>query len=67
MGYLIMGDIADQIINGECCEICLCPADSPVGVSFTCSECEGQDVKDLLVMSEKVVKLSPLKHRCCPN
>lgn len=39
-----MGDIADQIVEGEICQICCCPEgiDIPArGYPFTCAECGG--------------------------
>ncbi len=47
----IMGDIADQIINGEICEMCQqATEDCPVGWAFTCSEC--RDESPELILNE---------------
>ncbi len=35
-----MGEIADQIINGECCQFCLEPFDEPTGYPVSCACCE---------------------------
>jgi len=46
-----MGDIADQIIEGEICQICCCPEGIDVearGYPFTCGECGGEDGKEKL-------------------
>ena len=39
-----MGDIADQIVNGECCEFCQVPSflPFPLGYPFTCDECRNE-------------------------
>lgn len=40
-----MGDIADQIVNGECCELCGTPCDGePVGWNYICEECGEGDI-----------------------
>ncbi len=39
-----MGDIADQIINGECCDMCCVPFDGIRGEPTTCSTCAIEDV-----------------------
>ncbi len=36
-----MGEIADQIVNGEICRECCCPDGEERGYPFTCSECGG--------------------------
>lgn len=38
-----MGEIADQIVGGEICQLCLCPGDGPMGFPFTCGDCERAD------------------------
>lgn len=35
-----MGDIADSIIEGEVCELCLMPLDEVAGIPTTCAECK---------------------------
>ncbi len=34
-----MGEIADQMINGECCQFCLEPFDEPAGYPASCAGC----------------------------
>lgn len=36
-----MGDIADQVIEGLICQLCLCPTDDNPGIDspYTCGEC----------------------------
>lgn len=43
-----MGDIADQVIEGLICELCLCPTDDAPGYGcpYTCAEC-AEDIKVL--------------------
>jgi len=35
-----MGDIADQIINGEICQMCCCGEGEGRGYPYTCSDCD---------------------------
>lgn len=35
-----MGEIADQIIDGEICQICCCPLQDEQGYPVTCNECD---------------------------
>lgn len=37
-----MGDIADQIVNGDICQMCCCTEGSGEGYPFTCRECLGE-------------------------
>lgn len=42
-----MGDIADQIVNGDICQTCCCGEGPGEGYPFTCDECSDQfEVKD---------------------
>lgn len=44
-----MGDIADQIIEGEICQMCCCPEGIDIearGYPFTCAECGGDNPED---------------------
>ena len=34
-----MGEIADQIVNGECCEFCCMPLEEPTGYPVRCHSC----------------------------
>jgi len=43
-----MGEIADTVINGEGCEMCLMPLKgAPLGYPATCTECGGDVQQDL--------------------
>ena len=35
-----MGDVADQIINGEVCQLCCCGDGDARGYPYTCEECD---------------------------
>ena len=36
-----MGEIADQIIEGQICQICCCDMQDEAGYPVTCKECGG--------------------------
>ncbi len=38
-----MGEIAEQIINGEICQICGCGDGEWRGYPYTCAECEEEE------------------------
>ncbi len=59
-----MGDVADQVIDGECCQVCLCPVDTPVGCAFTCSECKDPGEKDEFLTDEEKLSLISKKINC---
>ncbi len=37
-----MGEIANEIIEGEICQICLTPMDEVTGYPQTCSDCSNE-------------------------
>jgi len=42
-----MGDISEQIIEGEICQLCCCSdGRDPQGYPYTCAECGGAEVED---------------------
>ena len=42
-----MGEIADMVVEGECCQICLCAFQNPgLGYPFTCTGCGGDVPED---------------------
>lgn len=38
-----MGDIADQMINGDICEMCCCAKGEGLGFPFTCADCKAEE------------------------
>ena len=39
-----MGEYAEMILNGECCQVCMVPcAGEPRGYPFTCGSCQLED------------------------
>jgi hypothetical protein len=42
-----MGDIADQIVAGEICQLCCCgDGREPQGYPYTCAECQEDDAEE---------------------
>ena len=37
----VMGEIADAVVEGEICQMCLLPFAEPYGYPVTCTECGG--------------------------
>ncbi|MEE9223074.1 MAG: hypothetical protein V3V40_06415 [Nitrosomonadaceae bacterium] len=57
-----MGEIADQIVNGECCEFCQKPHVLPFGLgyAYTCDECRDESPADILSAIKKPKSNCPM-------
>ena len=60
-----MGDIADQIIEGEICQICCCPDDGGArGYPYTCAECGGDDMQQTVNPQHHATRGKSKKVKC---
>lgn len=41
-----MGEMADAILEGECCQLCGVFFDEPTGSPTTCGECRGEGKRE---------------------